>query len=369
MKLQNFTRMSAGFTGGLRPDGREVLVVVVKGTFDIPMAGQAAVLSELQAPLIDADVYTGDPGTSSTLYESDYAPVKPRCDVLLIGSAYAPAGKPVQKIAVAISVGTMAKTFYVVGNRVWTRGVASIAPSEPEYFTKMPFSYDTAFGGVDASDPEKPRYYPANHCGCGFHHHMDLDKVIGQPLPNTEEIDNPITNPRGSYRPMALGPIGRAWQPRSGLAGTYDQNWIDNVCPFLPEDFRDEYYQAAPVDQQIRHLAGGEEVSLHNLTPAGRTEFRLPVVDIPVIVRSADPGTKPVSLRPVIDTLIIEPDFDRFCLVWRAHLPLRRNIHEIRSIQVGEMPAAQRRAEQSAKRYFPSLGELTAAKSAGGVGP
>ncbi len=43
---------------------------------------------------------------------------------------------------------------------------------------------------------------------------------------------------------MALGPVGRGWEPRYKLAGTYDQNWIDNVFPFLPSDFEDAYFQS-----------------------------------------------------------------------------------------------------------------------------
>ena len=36
MQLLNATKMQAAYTLGVRPDGREVLVVVVKGTFAIP---------------------------------------------------------------------------------------------------------------------------------------------------------------------------------------------------------------------------------------------------------------------------------------------------------------------------------------------
>ena len=81
---------------------------------------------------------------------------------------------------------------------------------------------------------------------------------------------------------MSLGPIGRGWEPRYKFAGTYDQNWIDNVFPFLPSDFKDAYYQAAPLDQQIDYLRGGEEVVLQNLTPEGYTRFQIPQVQVPV---------------------------------------------------------------------------------------
>ena len=75
--------------------------------------------------------------------------------------------------------------------------------------------------------------------------------MIGAPVSNTEEISDPVRDPGGRYRPMAFGPIGRGWPSRIRYAGTYDQNWIDNVFPFLPDDFDTRYFQCAPEDQQI----------------------------------------------------------------------------------------------------------------------
>jgi hypothetical protein len=85
MELLNSTRMQAGYTMGMRPDGRELLVVVVKGTFEIPKGAEEPKPAEEQVPLVEADTFTGEPGLSAPVYESDYAPVKQRCDVLLLG--------------------------------------------------------------------------------------------------------------------------------------------------------------------------------------------------------------------------------------------------------------------------------------------
>ena len=115
MNLLNTTGMTAGFTLGMRPDARESLVVVVKGTFTIPTDGGEPALQQTQEPLVMADVFTGEPGFSAPIYESDYAPSKPRCDVLLNGSAYAPKGRPVQQVSVAMRVGSVMKAFDVVG--------------------------------------------------------------------------------------------------------------------------------------------------------------------------------------------------------------------------------------------------------------
>src|SRR5690349_4219406 len=151
MELLNATKMKAGYTMGLKPDGRELLVVVVKGTFKIPSAGEDAELAEKQADLVMADQFTGEPGLSAPTYESDFAPIKPRCDVLLNGSAYAPKGEPVRRLTVGLQVGSMQKSFAVVGNRVWRSFLGFVSSTRPEPFVKMPISYDNAFGGTDSS--------------------------------------------------------------------------------------------------------------------------------------------------------------------------------------------------------------------------
>ncbi|HUU45247.1 MAG TPA: DUF2169 domain-containing protein [Acidobacteriota bacterium] len=340
MNLLNATGMAAGYTLGCKPDGRESVVVVVKGTFAIPEPGGEPHLHDQQVPLVDADTFTGEPGFSAPVYESDYALFKPRCDVLLNGSAYAPGGRPGQSVMVALKIGPITKSFRVVGDRVWQQGMAGFAASTPEFFRVKRISYDNAFGGVDGtnSDPNKHRWYPTNHAGVGYHHSLSLDAVVGKPLPNTEEADNPVTSPRGNYRPMAFGPIGRSWSPRPKYAGTYDQNWIDNVFPFLPADFKEDYYQAAPPDQQMPHLLGGEEVTLINLTPEGETTFALPTIAVPI--EFTDASHEQVEKIAVIDTIIIEPDERRFGLVWRASLPLKRNILEMRQVVAGRMSRA-----------------------------
>ena len=60
-----------------------------------------------------------------------------------------------------------------------------------------------------------------------------------------------MTVPWGDYRPMGFGPGRPRLDAPLSYAGTYDQNWLDNVFPFLPADFDERYYQAAPEDQQI----------------------------------------------------------------------------------------------------------------------
>jgi hypothetical protein len=357
VKLINATGMAAGYTLGMEPSGAERLVVAVKGTFTLPPRGEEPKLAEEQVPLTDADQFTGEPGLSAVKAECDWAPVKPRCDILLNGSAYAPGGRPATRVQVGIKLGNWQKVFTVVGKRVW-RGGAVTRQTAPEPFEVMPISYDNAFGGVDNFHPDQGQHrtYLPNPVGRGYHRLVEPHFVDGTPLPNTEETNAPVTTPNGDYRPMAFGPVGRNFASRYPLAGTYDQNWQDNVFPFLPADFNPAYFQAAPVDQQVDKIAGGERVILLNFTPDGRRDFKLPALELPVVFFRRRGGHE--QMRGVIDTVLIEPDAGRLMLVWRASLPLARNIFEIVQILVGKMPRAWWRSIETGKTYYSSLADL-----------
>jgi hypothetical protein len=363
MDLLNSTGMLAGYTMGMKPDGRELLVVAIKGTFTIPKLGEQPKLAEEQVPLIMADTFTGEPGFSAPLYEVDYAPIKHRCDVLLNGSAYAPQGKPVNKVQVGLKLGALVKTFYVVGNRYWDAGI-TITANTPSLFDVLPFSYDIAYGGLDNfhSDKMKHSAYMRNPVGKGYHQRLASELVDGTPMPNTEEINRAILTPNDNYLPMAFGPIGRGWADRLPYAGTYDQNWIDNTFPFLPADFKEEYYQAAPLDQQIPYPQGGEEVALVNLTPEGRVTFNLPTIEVPVVFFRKK-GERHET-HAVIDTIVIEADKGIFTMTWRASLPLKKNMFEIPQVLVGKMSRGWWRARELGKTYYPSLAHLANANKA-----
>ena len=349
--------MAAGYTLGIEPSGAERLVVAVKGTFTLPRRGEEPKLAEEQVPLTDADKFTGEPGLSAVAAECDWALYKPRCDILLNGSAYAPGGKPAQRVQIGIKVGAWQKVFTVVGDRNWRGGPVPRAGT-PEPFEVMPISYDRAFGGVDNfhPDPAQHRAYLPNPVGRGYHRLLDPHLVDNTPMPNTEESNAPVTTPNGDYRPMSFGAIGRNFLARYPLAGTYDQNWQDNVFPFLPADFNPAYFQAAPEEQQVDKIAGGEPVILLNLTLDGRRDFQLPQVDVPVVFFRRKGGREEV--KSAIDTVLIEPDMRRLSLVWRASLPVMRNIFEIKQVVAGKMPRAWWRSLDTGKTYYASLGEL-----------
>lgn len=367
MNLENTTKLAAGYTTSLDKTGREWMVVIAKGTFGIPdRPDHEPRLLDEQVPLVLTDVFTGEPGFSAPLYEIDYAPPKPRCDVLLNGSCYAPGGKPATKVQVTLRVGALTKSFNVVGKRMWKSSVLAMTPSSPEPFKVMPISYNNAFGGVDkpSEDQKTHQWYLLNHAGVGYHPRTAARALDGKAVPNTEELNNPISRPDGSYKPMAFGSLGRAWQQRVKWAGTYDKKWLDEKYPFLPDDFDERYFQAAPEDQQVDHPVGGDQVELLNLTPAGRTTFRLPVMSVPVEFFHRNGESK--RLSGTVDTIMLEPDLNRFQMSWRCALPIRRNLREFLVIRVGQHPVVRSPEPgvkpQRVKPHYRSLADAASVK-------
>jgi hypothetical protein len=335
MELINATRMTAGYNMGLEPSGRELLVVVVKGTFVLPKPGESVRLHDEQQPLILCETFTGEPGFTAPVHEIDFAPRKQFCDVLLVGSARAPAAHQVTRLRAGLRVGPVEKVFDVVGHRVWQAGVAGIKASAPQPFTDMPISYDVAFGGADRSSHDVADHdaYSLNPVGRGWHKHLKSAWVDGRPLPNTEEPGNAVTSPDGKYRPMSLGPLGRGWPQRARYAGTYDQEWLDDVFPFLPKDFDERYYQAAPEDQQLPLPKRPMELLLTGFTTDATRHFMLPYLDLPVHVFPRR-GEREACVA-TLDTIVVEPDVARFTVAWRLARPLQKGLHEIAQVVVG----------------------------------
>lgn len=357
MEILNQTPFDTQFTMGMDKTGREYLSLVVKGTFAFPEEpSRPAPASTAQRPLVMADEFTGQPGFSATQWETDFAFRKPKCDVVLQGAAYAPGLRAVERVRIGLMVGNWSKQFDVVGPREWQVIGPAITATRPFPFERLAFGYDTAFGGIDRSVPDNPSpgAYAANPYGLGYAAVSGRSRLSGLPLPMTEAPDDPVTSPYGAYRPMALGPIARSHPHRIRYGGTYDQNWIDNVFPFLPEDFDDRYYQMAPEDQQIPFPEPHLPVVIRNLTPSGREEFLLPDTLLPIRVSRGREICFDAIVRP--DTLIFDTEARALMMVWRIWVPMRKLITEFNMAWIGKPRKGMLLAEARGKAYIPAFG-------------
>lgn len=352
----NTTYMEAGITTAMDKDGRDSCVVVVKGTFLINKNGVAG-LAEEQEPFVYADKHYGESGSTSIQYECDFAPFKPRTDIIINGHAYAPHERPALEFSVSFQIGKIKKNVRVVGDRFWERSILKLLPTDPKPFVKMPFLFEKAYGGSDHTHDD-PKYHGTemrNPVGVGFFKNPDSKVVEGTPLPNIEDPDHSIKKYSDTPNPVGFGTLGRNWQPRIRYAGTYDESWLNNKFPFLPDDFDMHYFQSAPVDQQVDYLQGGEEVLCRNMTPGGSFKFTIPGMNVPLLFQFRD---KEVEVKPNLDTLIIEPDERRIILLWRANVPVGRKLNALREVLVGIQPESETSDWRQGKRYFKSLSEF-----------
>lgn len=306
-------------------DGSFARVAVLKATFQIDKRGRLEV-AEQQEPVRILDECTGARGRSSVLHESDGAYFKPGTDVVVIGSAHAPGGRPAKSFMASLSVGPVKKSILVLGDRIWSHSaLLGVRKSSPTPTEVVPLCWERAFGGTDASqDPAgEPEMEWRNPIGAGFCVRRSADALDGLRLPNFEEPGHRIRSWRSKPAPAGFGFVGRSGQPRVQYAGTYDDEWTRSRMPLLPLDFDYRFFNGAPEDQIVRpHLNGGELVWARNLSERGDEHFELPAID--VCFRGVARGRR-IELPGALDTVILMLDRRRVVLTWRAKFAVSMN--------------------------------------------
>lgn len=313
--------------------GREHVVVVAKGTWSIPSAGQRPRPLTPQ-PIVMTDEFYGEPGESPLRCGHDFARFKPRCDVIFDASAHAPDGEPTRRMDVEVKVGTMTKRVRVHGRRRWQRLLGVNAMTDAEPFNTMPLHHGLAFGGTrwyDKGDEKLCEAWLSNPAGVGYAGRKTVGQIHGELAPSLEDPRKSVSSPSGDYAPVALSPLAPHWSPRRELAGTYDDAWRENVFPLLPEDFDEAHHQVAPLDQRIDYPTGGEAVMLKGILAAqSQLSFSLPRLTLHGELMRTDDSIVPLDLHA--DTLFFETEQGRFSVTWRASVPLRRRIQEVKAI-------------------------------------
>lgn len=304
-------------------DGAEVWLVAVKATFDVLPDGTTQVANE-QPPVLRLPEHFGEPGKSSVKYDADLVLTKTTTDVIVVGHAYAPAGKTVTQTDVGFKVGPVQKVLRVVGDRRW-RGIGM---SAPEPFEKMPILYERAYGGADPASTAPERDWDwRNPVGTGFA--TRGSHATGLALPNIEDPRHLIGSWSDKPTPAGFGVIASHWQPRVGFAGTYDDRWMKTRQPLVAEDLDDRYFQSAPADQQApQWLRGGEPVTLLGLTAEGPLRFTLPRIHLGFETRFYD-GSRELHRTRQLHAVILEPDFPRVSLVWHSALPCHFKVQKL----------------------------------------
>ncbi|MFI8616866.1 DUF2169 domain-containing protein [Acidovorax sp. NPDC077693] len=334
--------------------GDEVFhVIACRVTYDLARldADGTPQLAQHQVPLVDADQFYAQPTTSSCIQESDFAPYKPQCDILLANAtAYSPEGQPERRWPVGARIGNWQKVLAVTGPRRMHEGVLGWKVTEPEKATEVPLRWELAYGGTcqwplhPAADQEPEIWapYEANPIGCGWvdkawHKKSRLDEF---PAPQIEAFNQPFDANAANamrYTPVGVGPVGKWWTPRRAKGGTYDQAWKESRWPRLPKDFDFGYWNCAPEDQQIPYPEGGEEILLVGLTPGQRVfKCQLPPPAVHAVARLKVGPVLPLPMR--LDTVTVDFKARTLSCVWRIQVAAQFGVRVL-ELRRGQVPA------------------------------
>ncbi len=252
--------------------GQLALTMVVRRTYRVGLASPVleALADANQPEPLAADRYDdGDATTVPAVLETDLVPEKARVDVIVLGKAHAPGGKPTAQFDCAVQIGRKRETLRILGPRraIWQpprklNGKMRPQPprfTAPEPIREVPLSLTLAYGGwswlvpdeetlriqkagvqgmaEDAALAEFPRLpCPTNPFGVGFcvsNHPQVLARLV---LPQIEDPRMPLT-PQDLIRdgqgldtvplPAGFAVLPRHARPRINLAGPLPSDLAD----------------------------------------------------------------------------------------------------------------------------------------------
>jgi len=205
MEFVNKTPLVAQLLMGATDDVHRIGMVVAKATFFISDKEEASPELDIENPY---PIFLSDQETPLGILPRDDLP-REKADVIVLGKAYAPGGRPVKTLEVVAQIGTETRRLVVFGDRFWLdRGTIS----EPKPFTEMELTYSRAYGGTAWVEIDKESFVmvcdPVNPLGKGFDA-LTMAQAMGElyaapqgypklterrPLPNIEDPQNLVTS-------------------------------------------------------------------------------------------------------------------------------------------------------------------------------
>lgn len=338
-ELINHTAFPALLFDALDQDDAGFSVLAARVSYDINIRAEdgAAWLtfSDPQTPLCMADEHYGEPARSSVRIESDLSPYKPRLDVVINGTAYAPGDRPASAFGAAVRVYDRASALLVSGPRFWKRGVVGWSLTEPAPIGLLDLKYEMASGGLlEVGDKE----YAAgpNNVGRGWYPSEFLREFRGDtlPAPQIETAEQRVRGISDVLPAAGFGFIGRGWRGRLEFGGTADAAWQEERHPLLPRDFRMDFWNGAPTALQFPHPKplSSVPIALQNLVPAREVPGQGIYLQVPVESVFALAGlASGVGLTRdlTLDTIVVDMNARKVWCTYRLALSEELELMEV----------------------------------------
>ena len=275
------------------------------------------------------------------------APLKRWPEVLVVGHAHAPEGKPVSSLVARVAVGDLDKTIQVQGDRSFTAEGHLLGPAP---FTQMPIRWDRAAGGPGTWNPG----------GMVLGASAPVDDRGRLALPNFEPAGAHVATRDDIVPPVGLGPLPADSPMRTERLGRHAASWDAATWTARPlaEGFDFAYFNAAPHDQILSALAGDERIVLEHLHPR-HARLTTYLRGVPPSA-SAGFGGAAHELTLSCDTLVIDADRGIAELVWRGQLAIDRPDRE------GMIMVIEDRAARASSKPHTATAVLSPASAPGG---
>ena len=188
---------------------------------------------------------------------------KQRGEVLVNGFCFTANAVPRTGASVRLAIGSVDKTLYVIGDRVFrVDGTAS----DPTPFTKMPIGYERAFGGPG---------FPDNPVGVGATPRREGGADVHR-LPNVEDPQRLIKQRGDQPPPAGFGPYERTWPKRWSKIGTYDMRWLKTEAPGARATWISRTSTPRPTTNRLRVFPGRRDLHAREHAPAEADADRAP---------------------------------------------------------------------------------------------
>ncbi len=302
----------------------------VKITYRIKRDGRVRIEREQTKPILLEDETT----EFGVVPRDDGAHELPVFEVVFVGAAYAPGGRPSRGFEAALAVGPVARQIAVFANRVWQGTGDDARIVALDEVSRVPLAPRHAFGGtVAVAIDEKsvlPIFYPFNHLGQGFDPTTMIEGLAremrmptGFPrwdrtrrLPNLEDPRERIRAWRDEPRPVFWSalPMQSMQAMEQAIGIDLRQQSSEALAAPDPDQVARGLALRAHPAWRIETPAAGAAVALRNLTPEGELDFALPTV---AVLADYHVGDRTGTLEVPPQRLVVYGEERRFCVLYR----------------------------------------------------
>jgi len=294
-------------------------MLVAKATYRVAN-GQPVLETQDPAPILLKDTATafGD------LPRDDTLRADPAFEVILLGQAHAPGGKPCAQMTVTLAVGAARRQLLVTGDRAWERGLLGQRPGAITPFTTMPLTWARAFGGKAEVEIDREAFIDVcdvrNPLGRGFDpapHARGLAAQLKSPKPYprfdpARRLPN-VEHPAQTVRGWDDQPDPACWATVPTTSSIHGLRMP--VTPSTPKPGPGLFHRAHP-DWVLPAIPPARTlVTVEGATRDGRWSFTLPALQVWLDVLAEG---REQRIEAVPQLLVLLPEERTFHLVYRA---------------------------------------------------